>query len=154
MAYSVIILDEAHERTIHSDVLLGIVKQAQAKRKESNSPLRVRSLILAKTSLLDEYLTKISMDHLFVVDLNAWTIDEPIWDDWYITDVCFWAQVIVMSATMDVDHFCKYLNDAPAIYLEGRQFPVEILHAVQPQDDYNYSCLVTIFQINKEAPPK
>lgn len=63
-------------------------------------------------------------------------------------------QVIVMSATMDVDHFSKYFNNAPVIYIEGRQYPVEINHAVEPQDDYIYSCLVTIFQINKEAPPK
>jgi len=35
-------------------------------------------------------------------------------------------QVVVMSATMDVDHFSKYFNDAPVLYIEGRQHHVEV----------------------------
>ncbi|KAK9509920.1 hypothetical protein O3M35_004807 [Rhynocoris fuscipes] len=102
-AYSFIILDEAHERTIHTDILFGIVKDAQKKRVSTNlKPLKI----------------------------------------------------IVMSATMDVDHFSKYFDDAPVVYIEGRQYPVEVRYTIEPQDDYNFTCLVTIFQIHKEEPPK
>lgn len=42
MKYSVVILDEAHERTVVTDILFGIVKTAQEVRNRENLvPLKV-----------------------------------------------------------------------------------------------------------------
>ncbi|XP_018497706.1 ATP-dependent RNA helicase DHX33 [Galendromus occidentalis] len=41
MRYSTVILDEAHERTVNSDVLCSLLKKLQAKRKQMSRPLRL-----------------------------------------------------------------------------------------------------------------
>jgi ATP-dependent RNA helicase DHX8/PRP22 len=37
-------------------------------------------------------------------------------------------RLIVTSATLDTDQFAKYFNDCPVLKVEGRCYPVEILH--------------------------
>lgn len=103
--YAVVILDEVHERTIHTDILLGIAKSAQKKRMHNKGDHHLRPL-----------------------------------------------KIILMSATMDVDEFSEYFDKAPVLYLEGRQFRVEVFHSAVEQTDYLFSAISTVFQIHKNAP--
>lgn len=55
--YSVVIIDEAHQRTLHSDVLLGLLKKIQKKRPELR--IIVTSATLDATGLKDFFETNV-----------------------------------------------------------------------------------------------
>lgn len=77
--YEVLIIDEAHERSLNIDFLLGYLKQLLHKRKD--------------------------------------------------------LKLIITSATIDVEKFSQYFDDAPIVSVSGRTFPVDILYRPLESED-------------------
>lgn len=86
LAYDTLIIDEAHERSLNIDFILGYLKRLIKRRSD--------------------------------------------------------LKIIISSATLDVERFSKYFDDAPVILVEGRTYPVDIIN--NPPDDEDVDTAVWI----------
>src|SRR6202021_689852 len=77
--YDTLIVDEAHERTLNVDLLLGVLKKLLPRRPD--------------------------------------------------------LKLIVTSATLDVDRFSRYFDDAPIITVIGRSHPIEVRYRETADDE-------------------
>ncbi|KAJ2806449.1 ATP-dependent RNA helicase [Coemansia furcata] len=160
--YEVVVLDEAHERTLRTDILLGMLKDIQRERK------RVAELNQQAPEAEEEeeeeewhrdhrsHGTHVTFDEPeapVAAEAEAPAVASAVVDSVHgdVTGVGE-LKIIVMSATLDAERFAAYFDAAPILYVAGRQFPVTTYYTTTPQADYLDAAHLAALQIHTETP--
>ena len=132
--YSIIMVDEAHERSLSTDILLGVLKKIMKKRKND-----LRIIISSATLQAEDFLRFFmgDMDVSKLASKRAVTSGELVLQDSEAS------QGTTNELGGDIGRIMS---------LEGRMYPVDILYLEAPAEDYVEKAVRTVFDIHTKEP--
>ena len=140
-AYSVILLDEAHERSINTDLLLGLLTRIVALRRKKFEQMSIPQSTPLKLVIMSATLRLNSPEEGFS---NGPPQALPASSESFLPTAAF----SIRSAL-----FRGLKRQPPSIDIPSRQFPIHIHHSRRTPTDMLLAAYKKVFQIHKTLPP-
>ncbi|SNX81743.1 related to atp-dependent rna helicase [Melanopsichium pennsylvanicum] len=141
LTYSVLIIDEAHERTLRTDQVLGLAKRIQRERKA----LQASWVARGRPS------TEPEITQLKIIVMSA-TLDADRFANFFATPSTALA-ANTLIADLSALTSANQKQEVPILYVKGRQHEVDMFHTEEPAQEWTDAALRTVLQIHVSRPP-
>ena len=177
LQYNTVIVDEVHERSVNVDLLMGFLKNMNTGENEGRGGIALKVVVMSATVDMEnlrrffeeEYESQESNG---TVKLNDNVNEAPYPGAYTAEEDSEWSGLSSSSNSEDeggpvnvsgrhitldskkLHHETERLKTSRVgtCYIEGRQFPVQVIYSPEPVQDFVDACLRTIFQIHYKEP--
>jgi ATP-dependent RNA helicase DHR2 len=133
--YSAVVVDEAHERTVGTDLVLGFLKKLSCGERSEEGRYPVLKVVVMSATLQTEKMVEFFDSRVNVVMRTRVTDNDGGVDE------------------SGNDNGSEIYNERVAeLVVPGRQFDVELYHTESPVPDYADAALRSIFQLHYGEP--
>lgn len=137
--YSVIIIDEAHERSVHSDILIGLLSRILCLRWRKHQPLRL--IIMSATLRINDFLNN---SHLFGEKSPLMKLEITKFHQLLHQHLTAMHQIdnlprkIKKAKTLNIKKSDLSLPYLPCLNIKARQFDVKKYHLKKTPEESEY----------------